>query len=238
MRLKLSFFALLILPCLLPSVSSAQADRKQVTVDSKILARYVGAYRIAPGADFLITLDGTQLNSKLGNQPVAPVFPQSETLFFYKVVDAQLEFTKLDAQGVPGQLILHQGGRDQPANRLSDAEFKQLSDAVAAAEKRIQDQTAAPGSEAAVRRLIEEGRNGKPDYDRMSPGLAEATRQQLPMIQATTQQLGAVVSVTFTGVGPAGADIYAVKFENGSLEYRIFMAPDGKVDGVSASPLP
>jgi len=215
-----------------------QTERKEISVDPKILAHYVGAYQLAPGANFLITLDGTQLNSKLGAQPVVPVYPQSETLFFAKVVDAQLEFAKLDPQGVPAELILHQNGRDQPVSRLSDAEFKQFSDAAAAAAKRFKDQTAAPGSEAAVRRLIEETRTGQVDYDRMSAPIAAVTRQQLPMLQSTVKQLGAVVSVTFTGVGPGGADIYNVKFENGSLEYRISMATDGKVDGVGLRPLP
>lgn len=214
-----------------------QTERKEITVDPKILARYVGAYRLAPGADFLITLDGTQLNSKLGAQPVLPVYPQSETLFFAKLVDAQLEFTKMDAQGVPGELILHQNGRDQPATRLSDAEFKQLNDAAEAAAKRFKDQTADPRGEAALRRVIEQTRTGQIDYDQMSPGLAAAVRQQLPAIQSTAKQLGAVVSVKFTGVGPGGMDIYSVKFENGSLEYRIILAADGKVDGLNARPV-
>ena len=33
-------------------------------------------------------------------------------------------------------------------------------------------------------------------------------------------KLGAVVSVTFKGVGPGGADIYQVTFEHGSTEWR------------------
>jgi len=36
-----------------------------------------------------------------------------------------------------------------------------------------------PGSEAAVRRMIGELQAGKPNYDLMSAGLADATRQQL-----------------------------------------------------------
>lgn len=215
-----------------------QTERKEVPVDPKILARYVGAYQLAPGMSFLITLDGNQLVSKLGPQPPVPIFPQSETMFFAKVVDAQIEFTKPDAQGIPGQLILHQNGRDQPANRQSEAEYKELADAAAAAQKRFKDQTAAPGSEAAVRRLIEELRNGQPNYDLMSANLATATRQQLPMLQAGVKQLGAVQAVTFKGVGPGGADIYQIKFENGSWEYRISMASNGKVAGAGVRPLP
>jgi CubicO group peptidase (beta-lactamase class C family) len=219
-----------------------QTERKEITVDPKILARYVGAYRLGP-ADFLITLDGNQLNSKLGNQPVVPIFPQSETMFFAKVVDAQIEFAQMDAQGVPGQLILHQNGRDMPANRLSDAEFKQIeteskeiADATAAAMKRVKDQTQDPRTEAALRRDIEELRTGQPKYELMSSGLANVTRQQLPQLQATINQLGAVQSVTFKGVGPGGADIYDVKFEHGSTEWRIMMQSDSKVASVGFRP--
>jgi hypothetical protein len=93
-----------------------------------------------------------------------------------------------------------------------------------------------PGSEAAVRRMIEELRTGKPDYDRMSPNLAAATRQQLPQLQSSIVQLGALQSIKFTGVGPAGADIYLIKFENGALEYRIFLGPDGKAEGANVRP--
>jgi Domain of unknown function (DUF3471) len=61
-----------------------QTERKEITVDPKILARYVGAYELAPGMNFLITLNGNQLVTKLGPQPPVPVFPQSETLFFVR----------------------------------------------------------------------------------------------------------------------------------------------------------
>jgi hypothetical protein len=87
-----------------------------------------------------------------------------------------------------------------------------------------------------VRRLIEETRLGKPNYDLMSPGMAAATRQQLPQLQSSITQLGALQSVSFKGVGPAGPDIYTAKFENGSLEYRIWLAPDGKIESANVRP--
>jgi hypothetical protein len=64
----------------------------------------------------------------------------------------------------------------------------------------------------------------------MSAGLATVTKQQLPQLQSTVTQMGAVQTVTFKGVGPAGPDIYQVKFEKGSLEYRIWMGADGKIE--------
>jgi hypothetical protein len=86
--------------------------------------------------------------------------------------------------------------------------------------------------------MIEEVRLGQPNYDLMSPGLAEATRQQLTQIRATLAPLGALQSLTFKGVGPGGADIYTVKFENGTLEYRIWLAADGKIDSANYRPPP
>src|SRR6266446_4041267 len=210
------------------------SERKEITLDPKVLSRYVGAYKLGPG--MLITLEGNQLISKLGNQGPVPIFPESETIFFAKVVDAQIEFLKVDAEGKASQMTLHQNGRDMTAKRLDDAEAKRLADAAAAVAKRFKDQTAAPGSEAALRKMIEDVRLGKPDFDTMSPGLAAATRQQLPQLQSTITQLGSVQSVSFKGVGPGGADIYQVKFESGSLEYRIWLGLDGKIESANVRP--
>jgi hypothetical protein len=42
-----------------------QTERKEIALDSNVLARYVGAYRMAAGGDMLITLDGSQLSGQL-----------------------------------------------------------------------------------------------------------------------------------------------------------------------------
>jgi len=215
---------------------SLPGERKEITLESKALSHNVGAYQMASGANMLITLENNQLSAKLANQPAFAIFPETQTMFFLKVVDAQIEFTKNDDQGRPTELILHQNGRDMPAKRLDDAGTKRIADAAAAFAKRFKDQTAAPGSEAALRRMIEDLRLGKPNYGLMSPGLADITRQQLPQLQSMIVDLGALQSVTFKGVGPGGADIYQVKFEKGSLEYRIWLAPDGKIESANVRP--
>jgi hypothetical protein len=215
-----------------------QSERKEITLDSQKLSRFVGAYQMGPGpAVMLITLDNNQLISQLTNQGPVPIFPKSENVFFPKVVDAELEFSGNDAEGRATQMTLHQGGRDVVAKRLDDAEFKRLAGAAAALAKKVKDQTATPGSDAAVRRLIEEVRTGQPNYDRLSPGLANAIRGQLPQMQPMIAGLGALQSVTFKGVGPAGADIYEAKFEKGSLEFRISLAADGKIEGANMRPI-
>jgi CubicO group peptidase (beta-lactamase class C family) len=212
------------------------SERKEITLDPEVSGHYVGAYEMAAGGTLLVTLEGSQLNAKLTGQGSLPIFPESESRFFYKAVDAQLDFNKPDAQGRTAEVILHQNGRDRTGKRLADAEYDRLTAAEAAFAKRFKDQTAAPGGETVLRSMIEEIRTGKPDYTRMSTVLAEATRQQLPQLQAAIVQLGAIQSIQFKGVGPGGADIYAVKFANGTVEYRIWLAPDGKVESANMRP--
>jgi hypothetical protein len=45
-------------------------------------------------------------------------------------------------------------------------------------------------------------------------------------------------TVTFKGVGPGGADIYEIKFENGRVDWRIILAPDGKVASLGVRKVP
>lgn len=94
------------------------SERKQISLSGEVLSRYIGTYEFAPGTNMLITLDGDQLATKLGPQPSIPIYPESETMFFTKVVDAEIEFVT-NKQGAVTDLILHQNGRDQKAPRKS-----------------------------------------------------------------------------------------------------------------------
>jgi len=89
--------------------------------------------------------------------------------------------------------------------------------------------SALPGSAEAVRRDLEELARGTPNYDQMSPDLANVTRAQLPMLQADISRLGAIKTVTFNGVGPDGFDMYDVTLANGTVQCGIFVTPDGKI---------
>lgn len=90
--------------------------RTEVKVDATVLKDYVGKFTLAPSAVFDVRLGGDKLMVQLTGQPRFQVFAESETKFFYKVVDAQLTFVR-DADGKVTSLILHQGGRDQTAKR-------------------------------------------------------------------------------------------------------------------------
>jgi CubicO group peptidase (beta-lactamase class C family) len=209
--------------------------RTAVSVDPKTLAQYVGVYALAPTFNMTITLVNGQLISRATRQGKVPLLAESDTMFFPKEINAEIEFPK-DEKGPASQLILHQNGRDMTGKRLDDVEAKKIIDATAAFDKRFTDQAAAPGSEAAVRRMIGEFQTGTPNYDLMSPGLAEVTRQQLHQLQSMIVGMGTLQSIIFKGVGPGGADIYQVNFEKGSIDYRIGLGADGKTESANLRP--
>ena len=209
------------------------AEHKEITLDTKAFDRYAGIYQLAPNVLITMSRDGDRFYTQLTGQPKIEVFAESDRKFFLKVVDAQLTFD-VDPQGAATQVTLHQNGRDQFAKRIDEAEAKRSADDLA---KRVKEQTQSPGTEAALRRSIQELQLGEPKYDLMSPQLAEITRQQLPQLKASIAQFGAMQSVTFKGVGPGGADIYEVKFEHAAIEWRIMLGPDGKTLSIGLRPL-
>jgi hypothetical protein len=147
---------------------------------------------------------------------VIAMFPTSEREYFTKVVDARWVFS-LGDKGVDLTATLYQNNREQIVKRLDDAEGQRELKWSIGAEKRFEEQTAAPGSETALRHLIAGLSNGAPNYDEMVPAYAEINRRQLPMLQASLERLGAVQSVIFKSVGQAGEDIYDVQFERARL---------------------
>jgi hypothetical protein len=91
-------------------------ERKEVPVAPEILAAYVGSYEMRSGVEMVVTLEDGKLITQLGPQPKVPVFAESETSFFAKVVDAQIEFEKNETGAVTA-LVLHQGPNNIRAPR-------------------------------------------------------------------------------------------------------------------------
>jgi hypothetical protein len=88
--------------------------RTVIKVDRAVLARYVGTYQLTPTFSVMFSLNDNQLMTQATGQPQFPVFPESETKFFLKVVDAEVEFFQ-DDKGQISYIILHQGGHDTKA---------------------------------------------------------------------------------------------------------------------------
>jgi CubicO group peptidase (beta-lactamase class C family) len=90
------------------------SERKEITLPPEAQQKYVGSYELTfpnRSVPFVITLENGKLLAQLGQQRKLPIFPESETLFFYKAADAQLEFIKNGKGEITG-LVLHQNGRD------------------------------------------------------------------------------------------------------------------------------
>lgn len=206
-------------------------SHKQVAVSPAVLAAYVGDYKLN---NFImsVTLDGEQLKTQLTGQPVVPIYPESDSSFFAKVVDSQISFER-NAAGQAVSLTLHQHGRSITAPRIDPALARQIQAAIA---EKIRTQQPSPGSEAATRRTLEAIIAGKPNLNEMSPGLAAATQKQLPAMQASFAKLGAIESVKFIGVGNQGWDSYVVRMQNGALQCRILMMDSGLIDAMFCSP--
>ena len=97
-------------------ISDTVVERRAISVPVETLARYVGVYELNPGFALTITLENGQLMSQATNQAKAPLFAETEKLFFLKIVDAQVEFAQ-DDKGIVTQLTLHQGGQHLKATR-------------------------------------------------------------------------------------------------------------------------
>jgi CubicO group peptidase (beta-lactamase class C family) len=94
------------------------SERKEITLPVATLSKYVGTYELRPGAEMMIRLDGDRLTTQLTGQQQFPIFAESETKFFLKVVDAQVEFFT-DASGTVTHAVMYQNGRQREVRRTS-----------------------------------------------------------------------------------------------------------------------
>jgi D-alanyl-D-alanine-carboxypeptidase/D-alanyl-D-alanine-endopeptidase len=98
-------------------VAPPPREHKEVAVDPRLFDVYVGVYQLAPTFEIAITKEGASLFAQATGQSKYQIFPESETDFFLKMVDAQISFVK-DASGKVDQLVLHQGGGHLPGKRV------------------------------------------------------------------------------------------------------------------------
>ncbi len=213
---------------------SGKAAREKISVDAAILDSFAGFYQLNDDAVLMVTREENHLVARLTGQVSVPFYAESSTEFFAKVVAAKLRFIT-DAKGEATALVLHQRGVDHTMKRIDAATAGAIESRT---QERVKSQSASPGTEAALLRLISGVSSGTPNYQEMSPTLAEATRQQLPTLHRGHQELGAVKSVQFLGVGRQGEDVYTVRHENGASHWRISLDANGAISSAWVSPGP
>jgi len=95
------------------------AERQAIQVDPGLYDAYVGVYELAPGFQLTLTREGDRLMAQPTGLSKAELFPESETKFFLKVEDTQIEFQR-GPDGKATGLTLFQRGRQRqtPAKRV------------------------------------------------------------------------------------------------------------------------
>lgn len=213
---------------------AGQPARQKIALDAAVLDDYVGLYQLEDSAVFTVTREADHLLTHLTGQKSLAFHAYSPTEFFTDVVDAQITFVR-DGSGPATSVILHQSGGHFPMQRIDAATARQIESRLA---EKVKAQTATPGTEAALRRLIDGILSGKPNYDEMSAALADVTRQQLESLQSGLAELQAVASARFLGVDPQGNDVYSVRHENGASHWRISLDSKGTIVSAWVTPGP
>jgi len=213
----------------------APPERTLAAVDPQSFERYVGAYRFKSGDIVTFWHDGNHIRSRIWGQRAAEMFPSSDQEYFLKVVDARWVFST-DANGNGSTAILYQNGREQTVTRLSGAEGQAALDRSIATEDRFKNQMPAAGSEAALRTLLAGIWNGNLNYDGMTADVAQGFRNgSLADWEKKLISFGPVSSISFTRVAPEGVDVYDVKFEKDTREFRIGLDLNGRIEEIGSS---
>lgn len=91
-------------------------EPKDTDVPTETLQSYTGKYQLAPNFVMTITVNGKQIFAQATAQPQIEIFPESQTKFYVKVVEAKIEFVK--ENGKVSKMILYQNGREMPAPKI------------------------------------------------------------------------------------------------------------------------
>ncbi len=96
---------------------SFEEERATMEVSPEILKSYIGNYELQKGFVITMMLENGKLFTQATGQPKFPIFAESESKFFLKVVPATVEFNKGD-NGEIESLTLNQGGQSMVAKKI------------------------------------------------------------------------------------------------------------------------
>lgn len=222
--------AVLISP---PAIPAAVAAITGSAAEPAALERYVGDYELSMSVLRIRLQDGHLTADSV------PLTPLSGQLFRYGKVDccspdtdSYMRFAT-DAAGHVIGAVLQQNGIATEVPRIDAERVRAIDRSVG---ERVRKQASAPGSEAALRRLITGIESGSPTYEELSPQVAGGTKALLTDLQATMKPWGALRSIEFRGVDSRGWDQYLVRFERGAASWQLILDPYGLIVGIRTHP--
>jgi Domain of unknown function (DUF3471) len=232
--------ATLWLPTLVLGLSVLPSARAQIAPEIAQLAQYAGPYQVSPNSVAYVTRAGEKLSARLTGQVAFNLERTSTTHFVASLPNSSVEFEFLVEGAAPATALhLHQVTNGQAVDmtllRISAERAARIEADLAA---RRQANAPSTGTEAALRKVIERREAGQPpDYDAMTPQMADIARQSKSQVQAVLGDLGRMQSMQFQGVGAQGLDAYLVRFERGAIIYRIALDGQGRIAALSLQPL-
>jgi hypothetical protein len=206
--------------------NSAGSEEQAVVLAPADLDQYVGFYVRGANIVFTITRDGARLLLHMrGYDPMAFVADSQMNFVPTTVGGPPFTFVR-DAQGQITGLVVHYGTTFSVPMPRIDASAAQTI--MANNDVKAGSQTPTPGSEAALRRLIDGVRAGKPNYDEMASWYAELVQQTMSLNEVYARW-GAVQSISFTHVDLYGGDVYVVRQEGGFSTWTIWLDANGVI---------
>jgi bla regulator protein blaR1 len=216
-----------------PNVGSSDSDQRRVIMTPAELDQYVGFYVRGASMIWPITRDGARLLVKFPGAP-APMEIVADSQMNFRFVFQEgspgppFTFVR-DAQGQVQGLLVHFMSAGTaftvPMPRIGASAAQTIA---ANNDFKLRSQTRTPGSEAALRRLLEGLRTRRPNYDEMAPWFAELVKETTALNEPYARW-GAVQSITFSHVDEYGGDDYIVRQEGGSSNWAIWLDSNGVI---------
>jgi bla regulator protein BlaR1 len=208
-----------------PNFGSADTEQQPVVLTPAELDQYVGFYLRGANWVFRITRDGARLLLHIPGYDPVEFVADSRMNFLHAGGGPPTTFVR-DAHGQITALVQHFGTTFSiPFPRIDASAARTI---MASNDLKARSQTPAPGSEAALRRLIDEVRADKLNRDEVASWFAELTRQTRAFNEVYARW-GAVQSIRFSHVDVNGGDVYDVRQEGGFSRWTIWLDSNGVI---------
>lgn len=200
-------------------------DAQEITPSA--IASLSGSYLMIGNQLITISGEGSHLRAQLSGQDPVDVMAAGDGEYTVPAIKIRVSAVR-DSEGRASALVLRAPGQpDVMAKRIDDAAAQRIKDALAS---KLAQQTATPGTEAALRRLFAQVHAKPMQLGGIGPELAAAIRAQEPAMRKHLERLGEVKSVEFIGVAINGADKYLVRYEHGSAQWLISLDEHGDIN--------
>jgi CubicO group peptidase (beta-lactamase class C family) len=213
----------------------APPERAVAAVKPEMLDRLIGVYELDEKSVYVVRRNGPRLIGNIIGHTPSEALPSAENQLFSRDFDVVVTF-EADSTGAMNAIRHRMYDRHRTGKRVDAARARQLMASVERADLRFKEQKPDARSEAAIRKLFAGLASGNPDYDSMSPQLADLTRQQIKGVQGFIAGMGELKALGFLRVAENGADEYDADFANGGLRIQMGLDETGRAEIINLRP--